>query len=141
MRETGRMRNSQGREWAPVQDQSQEPQSRAHDSCIGSVNRFSEDAWAAWTARSAIDGIKFKVPTACKPSDENCKPTLIDSCMYFRGEGLQTQKDQKQRKFSPQSSARFQLTTKTPVFALRVATPSGAPRQAPLEERNNFIIL
>ena len=57
-------------------------------------------------------GINFKVPVACKPSDENCKPALMDSCMCFRGEGLQTQKDlQKLRKFSPQSSAPFQLAT------------------------------
>ena len=49
------MRNSQGREWALVhcQDQSQEPQSREHGSCIGSVNILSEDARVAW---SAIDG-------------------------------------------------------------------------------------
>ena len=35
------------------------------------------------------------VSTAYNPSDENCKPALMDSCMCFRGEGLQTQKDQK----------------------------------------------
>ena len=39
--------------WALVQDHSQKPRSRAHGSCIGSVDIFSEDAWAAW---SAIDG-------------------------------------------------------------------------------------
>ena len=33
-----------------MQDQSQEPQSRVHDSCIGSVDNLSEDAWAAWSA-------------------------------------------------------------------------------------------
>ena len=52
-REAGKMRNSQGREWALVQDQSQEPQSRVHGSCIESLDIFSEDAWVAW---SAIDG-------------------------------------------------------------------------------------
>ena len=43
-------------------------------------------------------GMDFNVPTAYKPSDENCKPALMDSCMCFRGEGLQTQKDNKNRK-------------------------------------------
>ena len=52
---------------ALVQDQSQEPQSRVHDSCIGSVDILSEDVGLLglqWI------GINFKVPTACKPSGE-----------------------------------------------------------------------
>ena len=44
-REARRMRNSQGREWALVHAQSQEPQSRVHGSCIGSVDIVSQDTW------------------------------------------------------------------------------------------------
>ena len=53
------MRNSQGREWTLVQDQSQEPQSRLHGSSIGSVDILSEDAWALGLQ---LMGINFKVP-------------------------------------------------------------------------------
>ena len=71
-----------------MQDQSQEPQSIVHGSCIGSVDILSEVALLG----QQLMGINFKVPIGCKPSDENCKPALMDSCMCFRGEGLQTQK-------------------------------------------------
>ena len=36
-----------------MQDRSQEPQSRVHGSCVGSVDIFSEDARVGW---SAFDG-------------------------------------------------------------------------------------
>ena len=45
-------------------------------------------------------GINFKVPIACKLSDENCKPALMDSCICFRGEGLQTQKEKTEKNYT-----------------------------------------
>ena len=54
-------------------------------------------------------GINFKVPTACKPSDENGKPAHMDSRMCFGGEGLQTQKDLRKQKNFTTNSAPFQL--------------------------------
>ena len=49
-------------------------------------------------------GINFKVPIACKPSDENCKPVLMDSCMCFRREKLQTHKRNHRKTLHPSSS-------------------------------------
>ena len=59
-----------------MQDQSQEPQSRVHDSCIGSVDILSEDAWAAW---SAIDGHSLQGAHGVQTKRRNnCKAALID---------------------------------------------------------------
>ena len=66
-----------------MQDQSQEPQSRVHGSCVGSVDILSEDAWVTW---SAIDRHEFE--GAHGVQDENSKPALIDSCLCFRGDGV-----------------------------------------------------
>ena len=90
-----------GREWELLQDQSQEPQSRAHGSCIGSVGMLSEHPWVAW---SALDGHHFEVPIACRPSD--VMHTSSDAFMHvFYRERIGDTKNQKNEMFSPQSSA------------------------------------
>ena len=71
-----------------VQDQSQEPPSRIHGSYTGSVGILSDHSWVTW---SAFDGHHLEVPIACRPSDANCKPALMYSCMHLEREGLETQ--------------------------------------------------
>ena len=75
-----------------MQDQSQEPPSRVQGSRIGSVGILSEHSWAAW---SALDGHHLEVPIVCRPSDLNCKPVLMHSCLCFKGEVLETQQRNK----------------------------------------------
>ena len=80
--------NRVGREGALVQDQSQEPEWRARDSCIGSVGILSEHPWVGW---AAFDGHHLEVPMACRPSNVKCIPALMHSCVWFTGGSLETQ--------------------------------------------------
>ena len=85
-RGTGKTRKSQCLEWALVQDQSQEPHSRVHGICIGSVSMLSEHSQVA---SSALDGHHLEVPIACRPSDvKKCEPALMHSRVCLKRGGV-----------------------------------------------------
>ena len=92
------MRNSQGREWALVLNQSHEPQPRVHGSCVGQSTYFLRTLGLLGLQ---VMGINFKVPIARKPNDENCKPALMDFMhVSQRGGVTDTKRSKKSEKFT-----------------------------------------